>query len=374
MRTHRPVAGFSLPALIFFMTAASIFIAAAVPVYQTQAKREAEEELIFRGGEYTRAIQKYQRKFGVYPTSIDQLVSTNGLRFLRKAYKDPMTGKDFRVLLINPDGSLSGSKVFTQNINNQSMFGNTQPFGGGQANQQQQQQRPGQTSQQTGQQPFGSQQGFQSTQSPQQSQTQFNQFGSQQQNSQQPGAFGVGGGIAQPAGGLGGFAQSPQQSQSAGGLGGFTQSPQQSQPQRGFQQGFGNTPGTPGSQPVAGGGIVGVASNSEKDSIKIYNNRQKYDEWDFVAILNQGTPGQSGQPGVAGATGMQQTNPFGNAQRPTSPFGTPSSSPFGGAPSTSPFGNQTQTPFGTNQTPFGTNQAPQPTPFGVPNTPATPQK
>ena len=136
MRVHRANAGFSLPALIFFMTAASIFIAAAVPVYQMQAKRELEEELIFRGGEYTRAIQKYQRKFGVYPNSVDQLVSTNGLRFLRRAYKDPITGKDFRLILINPDGSLTGSKVFTQNMNTQSLFGNAQPFG--QSNPQQQ--------------------------------------------------------------------------------------------------------------------------------------------------------------------------------------------------------------------------------------------
>src|SRR2546430_11164061 len=44
--------------------------------YQMQAKRALEEELIFRGEEYTRAIQKYQRKFGVYPTSMDQLVET----------------------------------------------------------------------------------------------------------------------------------------------------------------------------------------------------------------------------------------------------------------------------------------------------------
>ena len=82
MKLDRSDAGFSLSALIFFLAAASIFIAAAVPAYQMQAKREMEEELIFRGEEYTRAIQKYQRKFGVYPTSIDQLVSTNGLRFL----------------------------------------------------------------------------------------------------------------------------------------------------------------------------------------------------------------------------------------------------------------------------------------------------
>src|SRR5262245_5065025 len=102
MPTHRSDSGFSLAALIFFLTAASIFIAAAVPSYQMQARREMEEELIFRGEEYTRAIQKYQRKFAVYPPSIDQLVSTNGLRFLRKAYQDPITGKEFRIITVNP--------------------------------------------------------------------------------------------------------------------------------------------------------------------------------------------------------------------------------------------------------------------------------
>src|SRR5215831_10527317 len=126
MRQHRSDAGFSLAALIFFVTAASVIIAAIVPAYQMQAKREQEEELLFRGQEYTRAIQKYQRRFGVYPTSIDQLVSTNGLRFVRRAYKDPITGKDFRLITINPDGSLSGSKVFMQNTNTQGLFGNTQ--------------------------------------------------------------------------------------------------------------------------------------------------------------------------------------------------------------------------------------------------------
>src|SRR5216117_1452456 len=116
MKTHRQDAGFSLTAVIFFATAASIFIASAVPAYQMQAKREVEAELIFRGEEYTRAIQKYQRKFGVYPSSVDQLVSTNGLRFLRRAYKDPITGKEFRLLTINPDGSVTGSKVFARNM------------------------------------------------------------------------------------------------------------------------------------------------------------------------------------------------------------------------------------------------------------------
>ncbi len=137
MKTLRRDAGFSLAALIFFTTAASIFIAAAVPAYQMQAKREVEEELIFRGEEYVRGIQKYQRRLGIYPTSIDQLVETNGLRFIRRKYKDPVTGKDFRVITVNPDGSVNGSKLFTPN-NSQPLlqdgtiptFGQPQPPGG----------------------------------------------------------------------------------------------------------------------------------------------------------------------------------------------------------------------------------------------------
>src|SRR5215468_1733863 len=98
MKLDRSDAGFSLSALIFFLAAASIFIAAAVPAYQMQAKREMEEELIFRGEEYMRAIQKYQRRFGVFPASVEQLVNTNQLRFLRKPYVDPVTGKAFRLI------------------------------------------------------------------------------------------------------------------------------------------------------------------------------------------------------------------------------------------------------------------------------------
>ncbi|MEJ7605071.1 MAG: hypothetical protein WKF37_02125 [Bryobacteraceae bacterium] len=38
--------------------------------------------------------------------------------------------------------------------------------------------------------------------------------------------------------------------------------------------------GVPGLQ--IGGGIAGVATKYESGSIKIYNERQKYEEWEFV--------------------------------------------------------------------------------------------
>src|SRR5262249_60136217 len=93
MGTHRPDAGFSLAAVIFFITAASIFIAAVVPAYQMQAKRQMEEELIFRGEEYTRAIQKYQRRFAVYPFSVHHLFFTKNLPFLRRGPQKTPTPK-----------------------------------------------------------------------------------------------------------------------------------------------------------------------------------------------------------------------------------------------------------------------------------------
>src|SRR5215469_502803 len=66
-----------------------------------QNKREREEELIHRGAQYSRAIRSYFKKFGRYPARIEDLENTNNIRFLRKRYKDPITGKDFKLLRMN---------------------------------------------------------------------------------------------------------------------------------------------------------------------------------------------------------------------------------------------------------------------------------
>jgi type II secretory pathway pseudopilin PulG len=66
--------------------------------YHQQMKRDQEEELVHRGVEYERAIRKYYRKFGSYPATVEMLEDSNHMRFLRKRYKDPITGKDFKVL------------------------------------------------------------------------------------------------------------------------------------------------------------------------------------------------------------------------------------------------------------------------------------
>src|SRR6202042_3319149 len=61
-----------------------------------------EQLLIERGEQYKRAIQVFVRKMNRYPATIEELESTNNIRFLRKRYLDPMTGKDkWRLIHVN---------------------------------------------------------------------------------------------------------------------------------------------------------------------------------------------------------------------------------------------------------------------------------
>jgi type II secretory pathway pseudopilin PulG len=83
-----------LLAVLLMMTLMVIAALAVAPALATQIKRQREEELIHRGTEYAKAIRRFYRKFGRYPTSVEQLENTNNFRFLRKRYKDPITGKD----------------------------------------------------------------------------------------------------------------------------------------------------------------------------------------------------------------------------------------------------------------------------------------
>ena len=92
--TRRQQSGYMLLAILLMMTLMIIAATVAAPKLATQVKREREEELIHRGKEYAVAIRRFYRKFGRYPTSIEQLENTNNFRFLRKRYKDPITGKD----------------------------------------------------------------------------------------------------------------------------------------------------------------------------------------------------------------------------------------------------------------------------------------
>jgi type II secretory pathway pseudopilin PulG len=86
--------GYVLLAVIFLMVILLISLAIAAPKMARSIQRDKELETVHRGQQYKRAIKMYYQKFGSYPTSIDQLVQTNQIRFLRKKYTDPLTGKN----------------------------------------------------------------------------------------------------------------------------------------------------------------------------------------------------------------------------------------------------------------------------------------
>jgi type II secretory pathway pseudopilin PulG len=97
VRTRRQ-SGYVLLVIMLFATAMVIGSLSIARLYVGQIKRDRELELIHRGAQYARAIKKFHKKFNRYPSSLDQLENTNQIRFLRRRYKDPMTGKDFKLL------------------------------------------------------------------------------------------------------------------------------------------------------------------------------------------------------------------------------------------------------------------------------------
>lgn len=99
----RRESGYALAALVATVTVMMVLMAAAVPSWKYVVKNDREEELIFRGGQIADAIRRFQAKNGnALPASIDVLVKG---KYLRKAYKDPMT-KDGKWRLIRQGESI----------------------------------------------------------------------------------------------------------------------------------------------------------------------------------------------------------------------------------------------------------------------------
>ena len=79
--------------LLVAMAVMAVMMTVAMPVWKQASQREKEQELIFRGLQYSRAIGLFERKYAnTPPPTLDVLVKE---RFLRKKYKDPITNTDF---------------------------------------------------------------------------------------------------------------------------------------------------------------------------------------------------------------------------------------------------------------------------------------
>src|SRR5437868_8723751 len=86
--------GYVLLAVMLSVTLILVAMSIELPRIAQQIKREKEEELVHRGKDYATAVKRFVHKNGGrYPLSVEQLEDTNHIRFLRKRYKDPMTGE-----------------------------------------------------------------------------------------------------------------------------------------------------------------------------------------------------------------------------------------------------------------------------------------
>ena len=91
--------GFMLLGLIVAIALILLALSVAATQVAFSLHREREVESARRADQYVRAIRRFYLKNQHYPGSIDQLVKTNNVRFLRQQYVDPLTGKaDYRLI------------------------------------------------------------------------------------------------------------------------------------------------------------------------------------------------------------------------------------------------------------------------------------
>ena len=104
--------GYALVMVIFFLALVAITVSVAAPSLLQQGRREKEQEMIWRGNQYIRGIKLFYLKNHRIPASLEELLKPQlGVRYMRKAYKDPMNAADgsWRLIQIGRAGQLIGS-------------------------------------------------------------------------------------------------------------------------------------------------------------------------------------------------------------------------------------------------------------------------
>jgi type II secretory pathway pseudopilin PulG len=250
--------GYILLVVIFMLAILVIALTVAAPVIRKDIQRDRDLETMHRGKQYVRAVKLYYKKFGAYPPSIDALVNTNEIRFLRKKYVDPTTGKEeWKIIRFGQNKTqtmgffgqaIGGTGVAAAGIGPGGMgspagAGIGSPIGGGLAS----------------------------------------------------GSTDSGTGAATPVGSSG----SP--TDATNGAGGGSTDPNAAGGSSTSASGTGLS-----GQTFGGGGIIGVSPNSPKESILVYKKKNHYNEWEFFydpladQMMQGGNTGMIGQP--AGAT------------------------------------------------------------------------
>ncbi len=312
--------GYILLTLLLMVSLMTIAAFAVLPTIAFEIRRDREEEMIHRGVQYSRAIRSYYKKFSRYPTRLEDLDNTNNLRYLRKRYKDPVNkNRDFKLLHYGDPGlSIGGGfgggtiagatsvSALSSSGSNSSAFGGSSSAFGGSAS--------------------------------------SSAFGGNSSG-------GLGGGSNSAFGsGFGNSANSG--TPNAAGTSTSGSDPTDASAQ--IAPGTATAGATSSNQQVIGGApIVGVVSLSKDTTIREFNHKRKYNEWQFVydPVMDQGgllmTPNQPplqlgganqiGQPAGANPSGSS----FGQSSFGQSSFG--QSSGFGNN-SGSTGGSSTPTP------------------------------
>jgi type II secretory pathway pseudopilin PulG len=99
-------AGYTYLFVMFMVVLVGLAATAVTRQWKTEIRREREAELLYRGDQIRQAIGLYyltaRAGFNTYPRSLDDLIkdpnSSATRRYLRKIYKDPITGDDFELV------------------------------------------------------------------------------------------------------------------------------------------------------------------------------------------------------------------------------------------------------------------------------------
>ncbi len=269
--------GYVLVAVIFLLALLVLSLSIAIPKVKASIQRDREIETMQRGKQYAHAIKLYYKKFNAYPPNVEALVKTNEIRFLRKRYTDPMTGKDdWHPIKFGENKTPIAMGFFGQPLGlGGDVAAGTGPSGGNGI---------------AGASPIG----------------------------------GAGGGLFPDSGSGSGAGAS-----SGSGLG-------LSGSGTGTSTGSSGGTGSDSGQSFGGAGIVGFSPGVQKESILLYKKKNHYNEWEFLYSpladrqgMNSGNTGTIGTPvaapsGGTGSTGGLSFGPGGSSGGTPTP---PSTSP-----------------------------------------------
>jgi type II secretory pathway pseudopilin PulG len=361
--------GYLLLTVLVMIFLILLALSVAAPKVAKEIQRDKEREALERGLQYRRAIQLYYKKFGAYPTDIKQLEKTQEIRFLRKRYTDPITGKDDWRLIHMGQAKVPPLGFFGQPLQagissvstgpglSSGIYAPTNTDGSGDANGSSTGSANGTPNGSPSGSANGSANGTGAPASGGSSSFGFSNSGSS--NGSTGGLGSSGSGIGSSNGGFG-FPNSGSGSSSSGGVGGTP---------TGTNGPGGNNSGSTFGSAVP---IVGVGIPVKKDSMLEYHKQKKYSDWEFVYDP------QTDMMMAGGITNGGNVNGSGSSNNPTGtnntggtngPGGSNGSGGFGfgngnsGGSSGSGFGN-----FGNSGSGSGSGSSGTPAPT-MPNSP-----